>query len=225
MVSEAGTRRLSRAEQQARTRKRLLEVGATLFAKKGYSATGLDEIAEHAGLTKGAVYSNFSSKADLALAVLDELELSPRLDIFSRVDSGTSFPDQHEQGGKLLAEAMDASSLWFQLELQCILQAERDPELHRRMHERDLALRSSLAAAIAKRMELAGWAPTSDVGIIVDALIAVSSGLALQRLKDPSFVTDDLVGRLIAAVYESFASDVRRPSPATSTTSRKRRTS
>lgn len=205
--SKPAKTRLSRAEQKDRTRRRLLEVAASLFAKKGYSATGLDEIAEEAGLTKGAVYSNFTSKADLALAVLDELGLSPKLDIFSRVDSGTDFPDQHEQGGKLLVEAMDASSLWFQVELQCILQADRDPKLRRRLRERDRALRSSLAAAIAERMDLAGWAPTSDVDLIVDALIAVSSGLALQRLKDPRLVPDALPGRLIAAVYESLASE------------------
>jgi AcrR family transcriptional regulator len=109
-----------------------LESAAELFAAKGYAQTGLDEIAEKAGMTKGAVYSNFTSKADLALAVLDELALGPALAIFSQVDAGENFDDQHLHGGKLLVEAMDTSSLWFQVELQCALQAGRDEELRSR---------------------------------------------------------------------------------------------
>ena len=213
MVLESGestNRRLTRAEQKERTRRRLLEAAGRLFAARGYVATGLDEIAEEAGLTKGAVYSNFTSKADLALGVLDVLALEPKLDIFSRVEASEGFDDQHRHGGKLLVEAMDASALWFQVELQCILQAERDPELRRRLRARDAALRSSLATSISGRMERAGWTPDAGTDRIVGALIAVASGIALQRLKDPELVPDDLAGQLITAVYHSFATKTAR---------------
>jgi len=182
-----------------------LEVAAELFATKGYSQTGLDEIAAEAGVTKGAVYSNFTSKVDLALAVLDELALGPTLEIFSKVDAGESFDDQHLHGGKLLVEAMDTSSLWFQVELQCALQAGRDDELRNRLRARDAALRSTLSASIASRMEKAGWAPTVDIGVIVAALAAVANGVALQRLKDPNSVPVEMAGQLITAVYRHFA--------------------
>ena len=205
MVSTPTKRRLSRAERKQQTRRRLLEVAAEFFATKGYAETSLDEIAEEAGLTKGAVYSNFTSKAELALAVLDELTVAPKVDIFSQVDAGEAFANQHEHGGKFLVEAMDASSLWFQVELQCILQAQKDPELRRRMHDRDTALRASLAESIAKRMEVAGWVPVADLDLIVAALTAVGSGMALQRLKDPERLPDELAGQLIAAVYSTFA--------------------
>jgi AcrR family transcriptional regulator len=187
-------------------------VAAALLAAKGYAQTGLDEIAERAGVTKGAVYSNFSSKADLALAVLDERELVPRLDIFSQVDADETFEDQHEHGGKLLVEAMDATSLWFQVELQCVLHAAQDPDLRHRMRAHDAALRSSLAASITERMKAAGWQPVADVERIVAALIAVSSGIALQRLKDPQNLPEGLAGQLIAAVYSTFARQDTAPS-------------
>lgn len=206
-----GKKRLTRVEQKARTRRRLLEAAARLFAAQGFAATGLDEIAEEAGLTKGAVYSNFTSKADLALGVLDELAVRPKLDIFSRVDAGEDFDDQHRHGGKLLAEAIDASSLWFQVEVQCILQAERDPELRQRLTKRDTALRSSLAASISKRMEEAGWNADTSTDRIVAALIAVSSGIALQRLKNPGLVPDELAADLVNAVWRFFASETGAP--------------
>lgn len=53
------------------TRTRILESAAKIFAQKGYTAASLDEVATHAGLTKGAIYWHFKSKSDLFYALLD----------------------------------------------------------------------------------------------------------------------------------------------------------
>ena len=66
------TRRLTRKEQQADTRGRLLRSAAKVFGRRGFQAASLDEVAADAGFTKGAVYANFESKEDLFLAMLDE---------------------------------------------------------------------------------------------------------------------------------------------------------
>src|SRR5205807_10250328 len=66
----AGQRR-SREEKKAQTRERLIEAAARVFADKGFATTSLDEVADAAGLTKGAVYSNFENKEDLVRAVLE----------------------------------------------------------------------------------------------------------------------------------------------------------
>jgi AcrR family transcriptional regulator len=63
-------RRLTREESKARTRQELLRAASRLFLRNGFVATSLSDIAEEAGLTKGAVYSNFDSKEDLFLALL-----------------------------------------------------------------------------------------------------------------------------------------------------------
>lgn len=64
--------RLTREENQALTRSRLLSVAKQHFARDGYAASSLDRIAEEAGFSKGAVYSNFSGKEELFLGVLEE---------------------------------------------------------------------------------------------------------------------------------------------------------
>ena len=64
--------RLTRAESHARTRQALLDAAAQVFANRGFGGASLDEIAEVAGYTKGAVYSNFGSKDELFLAVLQD---------------------------------------------------------------------------------------------------------------------------------------------------------
>ncbi|SCL44987.1 transcriptional regulator, TetR family [Micromonospora citrea] len=68
--------RLTRAQQQARTRAAVLAAATQEFAEHGYVDAKVDRIAARADLTRGAVYSNFPSKRSLYLAVL--LEAVPR---------------------------------------------------------------------------------------------------------------------------------------------------
>src|SRR5690625_3096253 len=62
---------LTRAERQHQTRVALIDAGRAVFARDGFHGARLDRIAQEAGFSKGAVYSNFDSKADLFLAVMD----------------------------------------------------------------------------------------------------------------------------------------------------------
>jgi len=69
---EPGTRRrLTREEARQQTRERLLDAAADVFKRLGYHGASLEAVAEAAGYTKGAVYSNFDTKADLFQALLD----------------------------------------------------------------------------------------------------------------------------------------------------------
>ena len=67
------TARLTRAERSAQTRGELLDAAQRRFFEAGYHATTLDDIADDAGYTKGAVYSTFGSKAGLFLALFDDI--------------------------------------------------------------------------------------------------------------------------------------------------------
>ncbi|MFD3427334.1 TetR/AcrR family transcriptional regulator [Nocardia fluminea] len=62
--------RLSRAEQQEVTRQRVLDAARREFTERGFRGATVDGIAEHAQLTRGAVYSNFPGKRALYFAVL-----------------------------------------------------------------------------------------------------------------------------------------------------------
>jgi AcrR family transcriptional regulator len=69
--------RLSRAQMQARTRARVLAAAQAEFADRGFRQARIDAIAERAGLTRGAVYSNFPGKRALYLEVLARLAEHP----------------------------------------------------------------------------------------------------------------------------------------------------
>ena len=61
----------TRADRRSETRAQLIAVAERRFTADGYHATSLDAVADDAGFTKGAVYSNFSSKEDLFFAVYE----------------------------------------------------------------------------------------------------------------------------------------------------------
>src|SRR4051794_18303352 len=71
MTQASKVRRLSRAERKQQTRAELVATAREVFLERGFHGASLDEIAEAAGYSKGAVYSNFTSKDELFLAVLD----------------------------------------------------------------------------------------------------------------------------------------------------------
>ena len=58
------------SEDYEKTKQKLLEVGLSLFEQKGYNATGLQEIASGAEISKGSFYSYFSSKEDFGVGVI-----------------------------------------------------------------------------------------------------------------------------------------------------------
>src|SRR5262249_8545776 len=64
-------KRLTREQSRQQTRERLLKAASEVFLRKGYVATTVEEVAEAAGYSKGAVYANFASKDDLFLSVFD----------------------------------------------------------------------------------------------------------------------------------------------------------
>jgi AcrR family transcriptional regulator len=63
--------RLSRVERREQTRQELLSAAEACFVSQGFHASSVDQVAERAGYTKGAVYSNFASKEDLFFAVYE----------------------------------------------------------------------------------------------------------------------------------------------------------
>ena len=77
---------MTRAEQQQRTREEVLAAADRLFVERGFHATSVDQIAQAAGYTKGAVYSNFAAKEDLFFAVYERR--MERAVLRARADAG-----------------------------------------------------------------------------------------------------------------------------------------
>ncbi|QBE66076.1 TetR/AcrR family transcriptional regulator [Pseudoduganella lutea] len=79
--------RLTREQSRARTRERLLASAAVVFTREGYAGASIDRIAEEAGYSKGAMYSNFASKDELFFAMFDYYALGQADELCRRLDA------------------------------------------------------------------------------------------------------------------------------------------
>lgn len=97
------TPRISRADKKAATRERLLVAATRIATRDGFAGISLDRVAEEAGLTKGAIYSNFASKDELLLRVSERL--SPGLNMSNEVLDAESLREMLEYAASALVEA------------------------------------------------------------------------------------------------------------------------
>src|SRR3974377_1829552 len=88
-IEEGSRRRQPKGDKRDRTRAKLLEAARSLIREKGHEHTTLDDIAERAGMTTGAIYGNFKNRDDLFIA-LGQPFWPP---IKPRVKPGASFSD------------------------------------------------------------------------------------------------------------------------------------
>src|SRR5437764_19729 len=88
-VKSASTQTATKGNKRERTRAKLLEVARALIREKGHEHTTLEEIAERAGMTTGAIYGNFKNREDLFIA----LGLTYWAPIKPRVKPGASLAD------------------------------------------------------------------------------------------------------------------------------------
>lgn len=186
--------RLSRSESQARTRRHLIDTASVVFARRGFRGASIEEVAEQAGYTKGAIYSNFRSKDELFLAVL-ETRLQERVEFYRRLArQARAHPGQ---GLADLLPRLDEpdEETWCLLQLEFWLYAMRHPPVRQRMAVLYRQYRAHLAPLAA---------PYAGTGIepaeVVAAVIALYHSLTLQWHSDPTAVRPDLVTRILRAL-------------------------
>jgi len=83
-TDSTNVKRGTKAAQSEATRAKLVKVARRLFAKKGFSAVGTEEIVRKAGVTRGALYHQFEDKKDLFRAVFEQVECEIAQDIATR---------------------------------------------------------------------------------------------------------------------------------------------
>lgn len=181
---KTGLSRVSRGEQVERNRRLVLEAARRVFLARGYASATLDVIAEEAGFSKGVVYSQFDSKADMFLALLEAR-------INERAEQNERLAEQFH-GRELAAAVPDlahallrAEPEWMQLVLEFRLHAARVPELNRRyaeLHERTLDRLASVYAGLHERI---GTTPRYPVRVLAELTMAVSRGSFLEVLALP----------------------------------------
>jgi AcrR family transcriptional regulator len=206
--------RLTRSEQRAQTRSALLEAAWTVFLRRGYAGSTIEEIVGEAGLTRGAFYYNFGSIGELFVELLQERVYSLYREMGERRLAQAELPLSLSDAAAELAtmQARPESRRLFRLWLELLAEAGRDQGL------RELAAtfwrgnRALLAELIRRDYEARGQPPPVAAEKLATATIALDIGLALQHYVDPGEVPLDLYPDLFEALFGGAKGTDQRPS-------------
>ena len=190
---------LTRVEQQSRTRAALVASARRVFGRDGFNGANLATIAREAGLTKGAVYSNFEGKADLFLAVLDDDMASFEPASWDPVAKFASVPNLEGQSVRLpglAAEERDA--LGFGLAtLEFAAAAARDQELSDAFSERLGRLLTGFEAIARRGRRDDDPLSVEQLGTM---LMAFDQGAAIHWLAGQMHVDADIVQEVMLRI-------------------------
>jgi AcrR family transcriptional regulator len=199
------TTRISRGDSKARTRADLIAAARRVFLARGFHAATLDEIAEEAGYTKGAVYSNFEGKDDLFLAVLTvhyaQRAASYAVLVGTEEDSEAMF----RRVARVMLDAYREEPAWWPLISDFSTHASRHPALNARLRDAREGFLDELAGqieALGEHHRLTLALPAREVARGTGALMR---GMAVEWAIDPAAADAGAFEEMVAAYLRGLA--------------------
>jgi AcrR family transcriptional regulator len=194
-----------RDEQRAQTRADLLDAAARVFAAQGFHAASVDQVAEAAGYTKGAVYSNFSSKEELFLELLDR-HLDQAIGLLEQLvfevapeARAERFAQEHQRLAVLDRD-------WYLLEAEFLLYAARNAQVRDRVTARQRRTHQRITAIARRHLDdLDIPEEVLPAGELARVLMATADGLTQAALADDEVAAD--AGRLLVTAAEALIRD------------------
>lgn len=207
-ANRAPRKRMSRQESQAVTRARLLEAAGEVFAERGFHGASVEDITDRAGFSRGAFYSNFESREELFLAVLDaylEVELAGLDQALANEASapGALLEFLRARAVRRSTEGRHLALLWSEFWLHVV----RNPELGPKLAARQRAGRAAIAHALSVQAQRFGFALPAPAEDLAAVMMAVDDGLVLQEFLDPAAIPDDLRARAAGLLFRGMAAE------------------
>jgi AcrR family transcriptional regulator len=195
----------TRAERQAQTREDLIDAAEELFTANGFHATSLDAVAIAAGYTKGAVYSNFSSKEDLFFAVYERRVARHEAHV---AELFAEPPDAREAILRVIVAVGDLRRRrqdgWMAVFLEFWTHVLRHPEHRARFGEAHRRAVEPFRVALEQFAEQRGITLAIPADQLATSLFAMENGIGLERLTDPESADADLPVRLVELIFEGL---------------------
>jgi AcrR family transcriptional regulator len=183
-------KRLTREDSRERTTQRLLAAAQKLIAKRGLSDTTLDDIAEDAGYTRGAFYSNFSSKGDLFFELLRRDHAATNAQLRALRDD--SLPLEHiQQRIREMYSQMYRTNETFMNWTEARMLAARDAKFQVKLDALLLERRAEAAELIEYLYERGGIAPPLAPTAVAMGVNSLFEGVKLSMLSSPGDMTSE----------------------------------
>lgn len=194
-----------RSERRARTRAQLLDAAARVYARRGFEAATIDEVADEAGFTKGAVYDHFGSKEKLLLALLDEHLSQQIAEQIALFDPSLATEERPRAGADRWMEELEEDPDAFRLFVEAWVHAQRDDELRSVVVDGIDSWRGTLRSFGAARTSQAGVSvPEELLDQTANLMLALGTGLAILKLADPDSISPKLLGAAYALLLRTL---------------------
>jgi AcrR family transcriptional regulator len=193
-----------RRPRREEVRRRLLEAASETFLEKGYLDSTLDDIARRAGLSKGAVYSNFDSKQEVFGILLKQRLERMREIIAAATDSAS----KHKlTSASVMADNLIADADWTQLVLEFASRAARDIAVREIYTPFLRTQREEVTRAIEQAMADSPQQDHDYAALVGTILVALRNGLALAHAADPEQIDARVIERALGAVLTPLVID------------------
>jgi AcrR family transcriptional regulator len=194
-----------RSERRAKTRTLLLEAAARVYARRGFDGATLDEVAEEAGFTKGAVYDHFGSKENLLFALLDEHLAAQIAEQVALFDVSRETAERPRPGADRWMRELLEDPDSFRLFVEAWLHSQRDPELSGRVRAGMDAWRETLKSfGRARVSEGQIEIPEEVLAQVANVMLALAIGLGVIKLTDPESAPERLLGATIVLLLRAL---------------------
>lgn len=200
--------------RRPRTRAALLKAALETFAEQGYHASSIEQICERAGFTRGAFYSNFSSKDELFLALFDEHSERTVARIAAAVDALPA-EDFTPAGLAALAARIEPDERdWYLVTTEFTLYAIRDRQAAWVLARHDARLRAEIARGLRSVLRRAGRELTVDADRFARLLVALrEGGLAQSYVEPEELPPGTLEKEFLPPLLEALTEPVSRTDP------------
>jgi AcrR family transcriptional regulator len=195
--------RLTRDQQRQQTRERLLNAALEVFEERGYAESSLEEIAERAGYTRKAVYSNFSGKSELLLEIVERRFQSHIDRIEAVLEEETSTEHKTIDVGSIFADYLSQERAWGKLFHEFCSVASRDEAIGTRFRACFRARKQIIVRLVESEVRRRGIELTAPVERLVMGVFALFTGLSVEKMIDPEEVDEALFGEMLGLLAMS----------------------
>jgi len=185
------------------TRDKLFEAAARVFEEQGIGGASIEAIAAAAGFTRGAFYSNFASKDELIIAMLEDhvaQSIRRSLDLLAKHQNLDDFLDAFKRMDRSQQDPLGRSPLLHMEMILFVARAEkRRPELAKRLRAR----RKLIADIVETTLKDSGRPASLNPAWTAAVVLALEDGFRLHRLIDPETTPADSFLRALSDLRRS----------------------
>ena len=205
-------KRLTREQSRDQTRERLLDAALAMFMKKGFAATSVEDIADTAGYTRGAFYSNFNSKGDLYIELLrrDHTKAHAALDALR--DDALSL-DHIQARTRDIYAGLYRDNESFMNWTEARMLAARDTKFRAKLNALIAEKRAEIAGFIEYFYRRVGVTPAVPPEALAMGFMSLFEGVKLSMLSSPADMTADAAEAVLAVFLDSIIQVARQQGP------------